>query len=508
MTSTTPATATTVHDPSLPTNIDLQPIADRPWLVALTAHVVERWSPRTRRQLAHALAGLLLVALDRDRVRDLLVGIYLARGGRARAAAERHYDRVIEQVAIACDLGEQFVETDQGHVRCRPLSPYNALARLGIDARRIVAESQVAGWRAMTIAQLELVAAAVAGDRWVVDQLVPTAEVTVTAGAPKSGKSWLALYVAVCVAAGSPVFDRYAVRQGPVIVIAEDDGVPEIEFRLRAISRGLGVDRYTLPIRVVVRQRVRIDNDCGIAWVRDQGTSIGARLVLLDSLSRLHGVEESSRSEMAPILDDLLYLADRTRVAILLVHHARKSGADGGPASAALRGSSDLAAVARSVLLVDRAAPGQITIDVDANYAISSQLAICAEKPALDDSDPKATFCLDDAVAGDSPARSSQSKDLRSQILATIRKYGPKPRTYVCKALKGRDEAKYKAMDAMVADGTLIEIPTICPKKNGGSFTRRDLALPDGGTSATGTSATSTSAMGATGSTFEEGAAP
>ena len=54
---------------------------------------------------------------------------------------------------------------------------------------------------------------------------------------------------------------------------------------------------------------------------------IRPRLVLLDPLVRLHGVDENAVAEVAPILGILRDLQRRFETAVLLVHHSRKSGA-------------------------------------------------------------------------------------------------------------------------------------------------------------------------------------
>ena len=54
---------------------------------------------------------------------------------------------------------------------------------------------------------------------------------------------------------------------------------------------------------------------------------IAPRLVVLDPLVRLHGVDENTVADVAPILGSLRDLQRRFETAVLLVHHARKSGA-------------------------------------------------------------------------------------------------------------------------------------------------------------------------------------
>ena len=89
----------------------------------------------------------------------------------------------------------------------------------------------------------------------------------------------------------------------------------------------------------------------GSAWRRPCSAS-APRLVLLDPLVRLHGVDENAVADIAPILGFLRNLQRRFHTAVLLVHHSRKSGAT--RPGQALRGSSELHAWGDSNLYLRR----------------------------------------------------------------------------------------------------------------------------------------------------------
>jgi RecA-family ATPase len=62
---------------------------------------------------------------------------------------------------------------------------------------------------------MELIAMKLAQPRWAVDDLIPEG-LTVLAGRPKLGKSWLMLGVAIAVAAGRRALGQIDVTQGDV----------------------------------------------------------------------------------------------------------------------------------------------------------------------------------------------------------------------------------------------------------------------------------------------------
>ncbi len=112
--------------------------------------------------------------------------------------------------------------------------------------------------------------------------------------------------------------------------------------------------------------------------VQQTGTTtqrLKPRLPVLDPLVRLHGVDENAVAEIAPILGFLRDSQGGFETAVLLVHHARRSGAT--RPGQALRGSSELHAWGDSnlylrrrdkqiVMTVEhRAAPGLNDIEIE-----------------------------------------------------------------------------------------------------------------------------------------------
>ncbi len=109
------------------------------------------------------------------------------------------------------------------------------------------------------------------------------------------------------------------------------------------------------------------------------------RILILDPLVRLHGVDENAAGEIAPILAFLRGLQRQFETAVLVVHHARKSGA--ARAGQALRGSGELFAWCDSMVYVRRRRQ-QIFMSVEHRAAparddIELELATCEHGPAL-----------------------------------------------------------------------------------------------------------------------------
>ena len=65
---------------------------------------------------------------------------------------------------------------------------------------------------------------------FLVDELIPEG-LHILAGAPKIGKSWLALWLCLCVAQGQPLWN-FAVTQGEVLYLSLEDSFQRIQTRL------------------------------------------------------------------------------------------------------------------------------------------------------------------------------------------------------------------------------------------------------------------------------------
>ena len=211
---------------------------------------------------------------------------------------------------------------------------------------------------------------------WLVDTLWGRQAVGIIGGEPKCGKSFLALDLAVAVASGVPCLRCFDTDQpGPVVMFAAEDAGHIVRTRLEGIARAAGTDFTTLDIAVIDVPVLRLDLCGDRQRLHETIERIRPRLLVLDPLVRLHRVDENAVADIAPILAFLRTLQRRFATAVVLVHHARKSGAT--RPGQALRGSSELHAWGDSnlylrrrdnqiVMTVEhRAAPGLNDIEIE-----------------------------------------------------------------------------------------------------------------------------------------------
>ena len=199
--------------------------------------------------------------------------------------------------------------------------------------------------------------------QWLVDTLWGREAVGIIGGEPKCGKSFLALDLATAVAAGVPCLRHFpAAQTGPVLMYAAEDAGHIVRSRLEGIARAAATPFHHLDIAVIDIPTLRLDHRADRQRLHDTVEHFTPRLLVLDPLVRLHGVDENAVAEIAPILAFLRDLQRRFNTAVVLVHHARKSAA--ARPGQALRGSSELHAWGDSNLYLRRR-KGQIVMTVE-----------------------------------------------------------------------------------------------------------------------------------------------
>jgi hypothetical protein len=190
--------------------------------------------------------------------------------------------------------------------------------------------------------------------RWLVTSLWSEQAVGIIGGEPKCCKSFLALDLAVAVAAGVPCLRRFAVpHPGRVLLYAAEDALHIVRRRLEGICSAAGIMLANLDVQVITAPTVRLDLEADRRALDDTVAKLQPRLLVLDPFVRLHRIDENASGEVAPLLAYLRELQRRHGVAVVVVHHAKK-GAGGIRAGQALRGSSEFHAWGDSNLYLRR----------------------------------------------------------------------------------------------------------------------------------------------------------
>ena len=165
-------------------------------------------------------------------------------------------------------------------------------------------------------------------ERWLVEELWCASSVGVIGGAPKCAKTWLGLDMALSVATGTPCLGKYAVPEpGPVLVYLAEDALLVVRERIEGMARHRGLDLDQVEIYVITAPVLRLDRDRDRTRLWETARRLRPRLLLLDPLVRLHGIDENHAGEVAELLAYFRSLQRQLGLSVLLVHHTRKNAA-------------------------------------------------------------------------------------------------------------------------------------------------------------------------------------
>lgn len=179
---------------------------------------------------------------------------------------------------------------------------------------------------------------------WLIKDLLPATGLGVIYGAPGCGKSFLALDVALHVAAGRTWAGK-TTKQAGVIYIASE-GSSGFRKRVVAACRHHGIPKTTpfglisTPPNLGTGTR---DADDLITSVRDQADALGftPALIILDTLARsMDGADENSPRDMGVFVSNAERIGQELGALVVAVHHSGKDADKGMRGSSALHGAS------------------------------------------------------------------------------------------------------------------------------------------------------------------------
>lgn len=219
----------------------------------------------------------------------------------------------------------------------------------------------------------QLVATDFPEPRWAVEGLIPEG-LTLLAGAPKLGKSWLALNVGLSIASGAKALGKIPVAPGDVLYCALEDTPRRLKSRLTKILSDEPATADLALMTMLPQMPLAVELIAG--WLDEHRA---ARLVVVDVLGKIRPASGASADRYESdyqVIGALKQLADNYRVAVMAVTHTRKM-ADGDvfntvSGSTGLTGAADTTIVLRRARGEDGAALHVTGRDVqESEYAVT-----------------------------------------------------------------------------------------------------------------------------------------
>jgi len=204
---------------------------------------------------------------------------------------------------------------------------------------------------------------------WQVSNLWTERAKILLAAEQKSGKTWIILHAAICVASGRPLFghDRFRVlTPGPVGIVAGEDDPGEVGRRLDRMCRAAGLLMSDLPIHFLEGHGMRLNRQRDQEIIKSAVRALGLKLIIYDPLARLMDGDENSKEVVAALLNPASQLALDENVSVCVVHHLGKQNNENPRSSIArVRGSSDITSwFSCGMFLQGQMRGGKLTVEI------------------------------------------------------------------------------------------------------------------------------------------------
>jgi hypothetical protein len=180
--------------------------------------------------------------------------------------------------------------------------------------------------------------------------------VTILAGRPKVGKSWMALDIALAIAAGGFVLGELHMEQGDVLYAALEDNQRRLQSRIRRILAGA-----PWPARLTLATQWRRLDAGGIADAREWAANAkNPRLMIFDTLAGIRGernAKDTTYEGDYRALQELQQWTGDNRFGALILTHTRKADSPEDKIDA-VSGTLGLAGCVDTVAILNRSTKG------------------------------------------------------------------------------------------------------------------------------------------------------
>lgn len=188
---------------------------------------------------------------------------------------------------------------------------------------------------------------AVCRQEWLFDDAIPSASVGVMYGPSGTGKSFVALDLAMCIASGKPWhgFEHGSGRQSSVIYISAEGG-----RGMRIRKRGWEDQNNTRVPGVKIMPKPYMINEVGgatalMSLIREYITETGERVsaIIIDTLAQTNSGDENSTQDASALIRACTTISQEYNSTVLLVHHTGKDESRGGRGNSAFYANIDFA---------------------------------------------------------------------------------------------------------------------------------------------------------------------
>jgi AAA domain len=324
----------------------------------------------------------------------------------------------------------------------------------------------MSGEQVLPVVRVGEISSAHGTERWLVEELWGASSVGVIGGAPKCAKTWLGLDVALSVASGTACLGKYTVPEpGPALVYLAEDALPVVRERIEGMARHRGLDLASVEIHVITAPVLRLDREKDRARLWETTRQLRPKLLLLDPLVRLHGIDENHAGEVAELLAYFRSLQRQFDLSVLLVHHTRKNAAGGVAAGQGLRGSSDIHAFGDSNLYLRRSRE-QLVLSSE-HRAAPAAASVYLELVATDEKTTHLEVVGEVRGGSTEPTTPGQQRRLEERVLDLLGQGATMTRAKLRDSLGVKNERLGEVLESLERAGRLCRTPAGWQRRNG-----------------------------------------
>lgn len=190
--------------------------------------------------------------------------------------------------------------------------------------------------------------------KWIINDVLPSG-LTILAGRPKSGKSFLALDLGITVTSGSLFLDRYESNLSTVLYISNEDSYNRLQDRIKKIIVAKGLTDQSSLDRIFTDTNFPILTDSGLKQLKDFIVANKVDLVIIDTFFKQIHFPSGNKNYYAKeyeLTGNLQTFARENNICLLLVHHTRKGYVDN--ISDAILGTTGISGSADTIWIVNK----------------------------------------------------------------------------------------------------------------------------------------------------------
>lgn len=177
---------------------------------------------------------------------------------------------------------------------------------------------------------------------WLIEDMIARGDVVMLLGEPNAGKSMIAQSIVAAIARGDELLWKQKhvwCRNNRIMVVDEENPLDVIHSRMR----DFGIAGYEQNIRYLSDQGIRLDKPASFDRLYDEVEAFKPEVIVLDSLVRLHTMDENSSADMGRLYNNSIKpLSRELGCTVIVLHHAGKT--DSNSSYKRGRGSGELAA--------------------------------------------------------------------------------------------------------------------------------------------------------------------